>query len=381
MPPKVVETKLTQSHNEITSENNEIYYKVILLLLATALNGIEFFLPRIPMFPWLKPGTANIITIVWLIRYGYREALLLSVLRIWIVSFYFGFSFITFSLAVSGSIFSCSVMYFLHKTLKYRLGMIGLALTGAVFHNMGQLLVVYFLMANNIHIFYQIPFMNVAAVISGVLVGVLASYLLKYSPPHYIGKKKLLSEKSPPLKRSQILLSSFLLLLCVSLVLISSHYVLTGIALLITAVAFIVTSFSFTQLFLPITRFWAFFLFIGIFHLFLSYGKIVPSIPIMTYEGIDKTITQWLRLWTWLQTTALFIHLQFHTSIITLLSRYLPRYRNTLTAALLTTEYFPDVINLVKQQYRTYLKRLFTSPSQIPSQLISEISELIANKE
>ena len=57
------------------------------------------------------------------------------------------------------------------------MGTIGLAIVGAVFHNMGQLLTVFVLLTYNVYLFYQIPFMIVASIVFGILVGLLAPML------------------------------------------------------------------------------------------------------------------------------------------------------------------------------------------------------------
>jgi hypothetical protein len=59
-----------------TAERREINTKAALLLVAVAINTLEFFIPRIPLFPWMKPGLANIVTIIWIVRWGFADALL-----------------------------------------------------------------------------------------------------------------------------------------------------------------------------------------------------------------------------------------------------------------------------------------------------------------
>ena len=90
--------------------NRTIILKTTLLLVAITVNALEMFLPRIPFLPWLKPGLANCVTIVWIIRYGGVEALFFSLLRIWLVCFYFGLSFVTLSLSLSGGIMATCAM-------------------------------------------------------------------------------------------------------------------------------------------------------------------------------------------------------------------------------------------------------------------------------
>src|SRR5512133_1070105 len=91
-------------------EMRETVEKTLWILIALSLSAIEMLLPRIPFLPWLKPGLANCITLLWIIRYGTIDAVLFSFLRTWIISFYFGFSFITFMLSTGGGIIATLTM-------------------------------------------------------------------------------------------------------------------------------------------------------------------------------------------------------------------------------------------------------------------------------
>ena len=157
-----------------------IVYKTTLILLAVAINAFEFFIPRIPFFPWLKPGFANCVTIIWIVEFGIVDALLFSLLRIWITGFFFGFSFYTISLSLSGGIGSTLVMGTAWTIAGKRgwLGTIGTGIIGALVHNLTQIIVIYFLLAKNAHLFYQIPLMLAAAIIFGSLTGGIAPVLL-----------------------------------------------------------------------------------------------------------------------------------------------------------------------------------------------------------
>ena len=160
-----------QSHDE----RNLFSIKTIWLLLAISLNALELFLPRIPFLPWLKPGLANCITVVWIIRFGVKDAILFTLLRSWISGFYFGFSLLTLSLSLSGGIVATAAMGMAWNVLGKRglLGTIGLSITGAFFHNSAQLLVVYFLLTHNASVFYQLPFMGAASIVFGTFAGLI----------------------------------------------------------------------------------------------------------------------------------------------------------------------------------------------------------------
>jgi len=119
--------------------------KAVWLLLAVALNTLELFIPRIPFLPWLKPGLANCITMIWIIEFGMVDSLMYTLVRVWISSFYFGFSLVTVFLALSGGLFSTAVMGCAWNLLGRRrlMGTVGMGIIGALSHNTGQLFAVF----------------------------------------------------------------------------------------------------------------------------------------------------------------------------------------------------------------------------------------------
>jgi hypothetical protein len=48
-------------------QRQEAAHKTVWILLAVAMSAAEFLFPRIPLFPWLKPGIANCVTLAWII--------------------------------------------------------------------------------------------------------------------------------------------------------------------------------------------------------------------------------------------------------------------------------------------------------------------------
>lgn len=164
------------------ARDREIVSKTAWILFAIAINALEFFIPRIPFFPWLKPGIANCVTIAWLIEFGAADALLFTLLRVWITGFYFGFSFLTISLSFSGGVCSTLAMAAAWSIAGKRgwLGTMGVGIIGALFHNVSQITVIYFLFAKNTHLFYQAPLMLAASIVFGTVTGGVAPTLLKF---------------------------------------------------------------------------------------------------------------------------------------------------------------------------------------------------------
>lgn len=370
---------------QLYNKNNyafEVKLKSALLLLAVALNALEFFFPRIPLFPWLKPGIANIVTIAVIIKFGFRDALLFAFLRIWIVSFYFGFSFLNVALALSGSVLAISIMSSAYNLTKKSgfLGLVGISVLGAVCHNIGQLIAVYFILLKNQFIFYQIPFMIIIASMTGSLNGLLASFLIKSLSDDNM--KQLQVEKPNVFKNNNLegagnlWVSIFLFLFCSGLIFVNNIKILSVLMVLTIFIVQIILKFDLKPLILPIKRFWLIFIAIAVMNLMYSYGRIIPYLKFITYEGVEITLSQWIRIFTWLQATYLFLHFKTHLIVFSLLKKRFPNNTTMLAAGLESVEYFPLVLDAIRKNASETIVSMFKSPQKAMSDLISTIIKI-----
>jgi heptaprenyl diphosphate synthase len=343
-----------------------VVIKTVLLLCAVAINALEFFIPRVPFFPWLKPGFANIITIIWIIEFGAVDAVLFSLLRVWIVGFFFGFSFLTMALALSGGVLSTVAMGILWTVLGKRgmIGTLGLAMCGALCHNFGQLLAVYGLMAANMHLFYQVPLMCAASVVFGGIVGLCApvcrNAIFECEKNHRspIPRQPLPAAAS----FSDFAFSLALFAGCAAIVFTESGFVLAACACGATLIVQVARKGSRAAFFAPLTSFWLLFVFVACVNLFFSYGTRIERFPLFTHEGVDLTVLQWLRLWTWLQLSFVFSYFNFHAVMLSMLQRLFPRHRSTLFAGVLGLEYFPAIASESRAYAKKTIRSFFSYP-------------------
>jgi heptaprenyl diphosphate synthase len=344
-----------------SDSQSQVVKKTAWLLCAVAINALEFFIPRLPFFPWLKPGLANVITILWIVEFGAMDALLYSLLRTWIVGFFFGFSFLTMALALSGGVLSTVVMGLAWKlTGRNRLlGTVGLGIIGAIFHNLGQLIAVYFLMSANLRLFYQLPIMLAAAIVFGGIVGGLAPVAYRVferaAEPHpAAGLDRSAGFASAPRDR---FFSLLLLAGCTAIVFTDSTLALGASALGVSLIAQAASKGSLSAFLKPLTRFWVLFAFVACVNIFFSYGARIEGVPFLTREGLGLTIRQWLRLWTWLQVSAILSHFNFHAVMLQVLSKVFPGHRETLFAGVLALEYFPGIA----EDSKAYVRKRFAA--------------------
>ena len=147
----------------------------LLLALAVALNLAESFLPALPMLPpGVKPGLSNIVTIYGLFYLGAGNALCIAVLKSTFVLITRGVT--AGALSVSGGILSVLAMLAVRKLLTDKEAVI--SISGAVFHNFGQLCVAAFMLKSTA-VFYYLPVLLAA----GVLMGWVTSALLRVALP------------------------------------------------------------------------------------------------------------------------------------------------------------------------------------------------------
>ena len=106
---------------------------------------------------------------------GVREAYVLSVVRVILAGFLFGNLFaILYSLA--GGLLSLTVMVFLKKTEKF--SVLGVSMAGAVFHNIGQLIMAAIVL-ESLSITYYLPVLMISGIVTGLLIGIVANEMLK----------------------------------------------------------------------------------------------------------------------------------------------------------------------------------------------------------
>lgn len=146
--------------------------------LGLILGWLESLLPVFPFAPGVKIGLANIITLLVLFRFSWKEAASVNILRIGLSSILFG-NISVFLYSLSGTVLSLVIMGLLKKTDKF--SVVGVSVSGGVMHNIGQILMAALLMENRI-ILYYIPILVVSGVVAGVLTGLTGAVLHKHLP-------------------------------------------------------------------------------------------------------------------------------------------------------------------------------------------------------
>lgn len=160
-------------------KTSKLVYLSLLVAQALVLHIFESMIPVPFITPGAKLGLSNLVTVIALYTLkDYREAFLVVVMRITLATM-FGGSLSTFMYSLSGGILSFLAMIFIKEIFKDRVSIIGVSSTGAVFHNIGQLIVAG-LIVRNMAVITYLPLLSVAGIGTGIFIGVAANYITKH---------------------------------------------------------------------------------------------------------------------------------------------------------------------------------------------------------
>ncbi len=149
----------------------------MLVAVAFVLSYIESVLPLNLGIPGIKAGLSNIVVVFSIFNFPPLTAFSIAIVRIVLSGLAFGgMSGMFYSLA--GGILSFIIMLILKKTRKF--SVYGVSVAGGVSHNIGQILVAMAVLQSSMVIYY-LPFLLVAGVAAGIIVGMLAAVLVKRS--------------------------------------------------------------------------------------------------------------------------------------------------------------------------------------------------------
>ena len=147
----------------------------ITVSLALILSFIESRIPAFVAIPGIKVGLANVAVIFTLYKIGYKEAIVVSIIRVLLVSFLFGTP-VSLIYSITGAVFSLVTMMLLKRLTP--LSEVTVSVSGGVMHNVGQITAASFMLSTNVVIYY-LPFLLISGTIAGIAIGVASAILVK----------------------------------------------------------------------------------------------------------------------------------------------------------------------------------------------------------
>ena len=154
--------------------------------MAAVALGLTILENAIPSpLPGVKPGLANIVTLIVLARYGWRAAAWVSLLRVVAGSLLFG-SFLApgFFLSLSGALCSLLVLACAQHLPPRWFGPVSHSIYAAFAHIAGQMAVVYLWLIPHAGIAYLIPIFATAALVFGTVNGLIAARFMDDNKNH-----------------------------------------------------------------------------------------------------------------------------------------------------------------------------------------------------
>ena len=147
----------------------------VYVALAMIFSYIELQIPPLVAIPGIKLGLPNVVIIIAMYKFGWKEAILINILRVLLVSVLFG-TVLSLLYSIAGAILSLFVMIILKKSKIFSTVLV--SVFGAISHNIGQITVAIFVLETS-ELLYYLPVLLITGTISGLLLGLIGATIVK----------------------------------------------------------------------------------------------------------------------------------------------------------------------------------------------------------
>lgn len=149
----------------------------LMVAQALVLSIVESWIPVPVNIPGVKLGLANIVTLTVIIFFSFKEALTVVFIRV-LLSSMFGGGPVIFLFSIAGGVLSTVVMAILYKKASKVLSIVGISIAGAIFHNIGQLIMACIVM-KELSVLAYLPVLLISGIIMGCFVGIATHFFSK----------------------------------------------------------------------------------------------------------------------------------------------------------------------------------------------------------
>lgn len=146
----------------------------LLCAIALTIFMIEAQIPALVPIPGVKLGLANIVTVFAIFVYGPKDALAILLVRVVLGSIFSG-QITTILYSLAGGLFCFCVVVLIRKILTERQIWVA-SVVGAIFHNIGQVLVAM-LITSTWRLVVYLPILMVSGILAGLFTGLCAQFL------------------------------------------------------------------------------------------------------------------------------------------------------------------------------------------------------------
>lgn len=145
------------------------------IALAMILSFVESQIPALVAIPGIKVGLPNLVMVFLLYKVGWKETVIVSIIRVVLVSMLFG-NVQTMAFSIAGAALSLTGMIILKKFNLF--SCIAISVVGGVLHNVGQIIMAC-LITQTAGIATYLPVLLISGTIAGVVIGLIGGMLVK----------------------------------------------------------------------------------------------------------------------------------------------------------------------------------------------------------
>ena len=151
----------------------------LLAAAAVVLGYIEGIITAFaPLPPGIKLGLANTVLLYGIYTLGAGYSVILMILKVILTGFMSGNLASAFLYSMGGAVLSLVMMLLVKHISRDKVTIVGVSVVGAVFHNVGQVLVASLILQTGGLMFYAF-ILTFSAVVTGVLTGIAGKQIVR----------------------------------------------------------------------------------------------------------------------------------------------------------------------------------------------------------
>ena len=156
-------------------KTKKVAFLGLAIALAMVLSFVESQIPALVAIPGIKVGLPNLVIVFLLYKVGWKEAIIVSIVRTFLVALLFG-NIQSFTFSVVGAAVSLIGMILIKKLNWF--SPITVSIMGGVFHNVGQIIAAC-LWTQTEEIVMYLPVLLLSGTVAGAVIGLIAGMLVK----------------------------------------------------------------------------------------------------------------------------------------------------------------------------------------------------------
>ncbi len=162
----------------MNQKRQTLNFITMLAAQAVVISLIERLIPTPFAFaPGAKLGLGNLVSLIAIFTLTAKDSVKVVSLRL-LISTFLGGTFSTFLYSFAGVTLSYVTMLAAKQLGPKRVSPIGISILGGMMHNVGQLLV-FASIARSFYVLNYLPILSFSGILSGLLVGLAANFLLQ----------------------------------------------------------------------------------------------------------------------------------------------------------------------------------------------------------